>query len=87
MSDIHLGSYRANDGLDVMMTAALGEQSLVHTWVSVETALLIVAVARVAPDHPEWFPCGKWATIQVIQARIDEWLATVGEELKKALEE
>lgn len=27
---------------------------------------------RQAPDYAEWFPRGKWATLQVLEASIDE---------------
>ena len=45
--------------------------------VSVEVALLIIEIAKRAEDREEWFPCGQWATIQAIQARVDEQLQKV----------
>jgi hypothetical protein len=30
-------------------------------------------ILRQAPDDPEFFPKGKWATIQQIERRLDEW--------------
>lgn len=32
----------------------------------------IVRVMRVLPDKPEWFPKGKWATIQHIEEQITD---------------
>lgn len=69
-------SSKVIDGLDQMMQAAVGPHGYVHGYVDVPIALLIVEVAKLAEDRPEWFPRGKWATIQAIQARINLQLAT-----------
>ena len=38
-------------------------------------ALLIIEVAKLAEDKEKWFPRGKWATIQNMQAACDKQLA------------
>jgi hypothetical protein len=40
----------------------------------VETAITIVAVMNISIDKPEYFPRGKYATIQALNFRIDEAL-------------
>lgn len=57
-------------GLMLMMDAAIGPNTHVQKHVAVCIALFVEAIARVAEDKPEWFPHGKWATIQGIQGRI-----------------
>lgn len=70
-------SSRAIDGLRLMMEAAGDLDAFVQTYVDVSVALLIVEVAKLAPDNDEWFPYGKWATIQSIQGRIAQQLKTL----------
>jgi hypothetical protein len=41
-------------------------------WVEVPQALFLVEVMKRAEDRAEWFPHGKWATIQSFQDRIDK---------------
>jgi hypothetical protein len=75
VDDIHLtDSSRVADGLSDMLKASIGEHDYAHHYVSVPVALFIVAVAKRAPDHAEWFPRGKWATIQNIESRIEKML-------------
>ena len=62
-------SSRVVDGLSLMMEAAVGPHDYVHGYVDVPVALLIIEVAKLAEDRPEWFPRGKWATIQAITER------------------
>lgn len=67
------------DGLCLMLDAASdGMGGLLDGggWVEVSTALLVIEIAKRAEDRDEWFPCGKWATIQAIQGRCDEQLDT-----------
>ena len=69
-------------GLVDMLTAAIGdhEYTLGHTDVSV--ALLVIEAAKRAPDNAQWFPRGKWATIQSLQDRVvDElqWMFKPGD--------
>ena len=68
-------SERVIDGLGALYEAATGFSPSTQDNVSVEQALLIVALAQHAPDRQDWFPRGKWATIQAIQDRIDKQLA------------
>ena len=65
---------RTRDGLKSMMEAAIGLNKIVQVFVPMQWALFIVEVAKRAPDKEEWFPNGKWATIQAIQERIDKEL-------------
>ncbi len=67
------------DGLALMMVAALGpvHGDVVRKWVTVQDALLIEAIGRTAEDRPEWFPHGKWAVVQNIQARIYKELRNI----------
>lgn len=57
------------EGLSQMMEAAVGPHDYVHGYVDVPIALFIVEIAKLAEDRPEWFPRGRWATIQSIQRR------------------
>jgi len=57
-------------GLSAMIESAIGPHEIVQVFVSMQWALFIVALAKRAPDKPEWFPKGKWATIQAIEDRI-----------------
>lgn len=63
-------SHTVRDGLSDMIEAAIGPHEIVQVFVPIEWALWIIEIAKVAPDKEEWFPVGKWATIQVIQSRI-----------------
>lgn len=67
-------STRTLDGLRDMMESALGLHDYVHMHVEIPIALFIVEVAKRSEDKPEWFPRGKWATIQEIQTTIEEQL-------------
>lgn len=69
-------SSRVIDGLRHMMTKADDAAELVQTHVDVSTALLIIELAKRADDRDEWFPHGKWATIQNVQSATDKQLAT-----------
>ena len=78
MDYVDLGGSVTVEGLGKMLEAALGGP---HGYtdsqlVEVSIALLIVEISKIADDKEEWFPCGKWATIQAIQARIEEEIAT-----------
>ena len=60
-----------HEGLKLMMNEAIGANNMVDVFVPLPTALLIVFLAQRAEDKPEWFPHGKWATIQLIQSAIE----------------
>lgn len=70
-------SDRVIDGLRDMMTAAVGDHEYVYNHVDVTVALLVLEAAKRAEDREEWFPRGKWATIQNIQAATEQQLATM----------
>ena len=70
-------SDRVIAGLRDMMKAAVGDNEYVHGFVDVEIALLVLEAAKRAEDRVEWFPRGKWATIQSMQAATDKQLATM----------
>ena len=72
MDSVHLSdSSRVLDGLRNMMDAAVGPHEYVHGHVDVPVALLLIEVAKRAEDRDEWFPRGKWATIQAIQGEVE----------------
>ena len=79
MDYIKLGGNVTVDGLGKMLEAALGgphgyTDSLIA---EVPIALYIVEIAKIADDKEEWFPLGKWATIQAIQGRIEKEITTL----------
>jgi hypothetical protein len=79
MDYIDLGGSRVVDGISRMLEAAFGD---IHGYtdtrlVDVPTALMVVEIAKLADDHEAWFPCGKWATIQAIQERVEKQLHTL----------
>lgn len=70
-------SSSAREGLEDMLTAAIGEHGYNISFVEPGTALLIIEAAKRAEDRDEWFPRGKWATIQSMQERVErelQWL-------------
>lgn len=81
------GSPKVLNGLERMLDSAEeGLGSLTEsTWISVDNALLIVEIAKRSEDTAEFFPHGKWATIQAIQDRVDAEIDKLfdGKEVKK----
>ena len=78
MDSVHLSSGgKVLDGLRDMMAAAIGENDYVYGYVDVPIALLIIEVAKRAEDRADWFPRGKWATIQEVHRRTDIQLDTI----------
>ena len=69
------------NGLRLMMEEAIGINEYVQTHVEVEVALLIIEVAKRSPDHAHWFPRGQWATIQSLEAKVDQQLETLFQEV------
>lgn len=59
------------EGLEKLLLAALGDHGHVLPHVEIGTALLIIELAKRAEDRSNWFPRGKWATIQSIQNRVE----------------
>ena len=49
----------------------------VATFAEVPVALFIIEVAKRAMDCKDWFPHGKWATIQAIQNRVEKKFKTL----------
>jgi hypothetical protein len=87
MDSIRMSESEAvRNGLSTLLESVLDPHELMQTHVEVETALLIVEIAKRAEDRPEWFVRGKWATIQAIQAQTDEQLDQVFAELAKPKE-
>ena len=79
MDFISLGRERTTYGLGKMLEAALNG---VHGYtdsnlVEVPTALMIIEIAKIAEDRDEWFPAGKWATIQAMQEQVERELQTL----------
>mgnify|MGYP000314132716 CR=1 FL=1 len=72
MDSVHLSdSGRVLDGLRSMMESAIGPHEYVQGYVEVPVALLLIEIAKRAEDRNEWFPRGKWATIQAIQGEVE----------------
>jgi hypothetical protein len=70
-------SDRVRDGLEDMLTAAIGEHGYNLSFVEPGLALLVIEAAKRAEDREDWFPRGKWATVQAMQERTDrelQWL-------------
>lgn len=67
-----IDSKMAFDGIRKML-AGVKMEWLVDggQWVDVEQALLIIEIAKRSEDREEWYPLGKWATIQAMQSRVD----------------
>jgi len=68
------GSDETQEGLAAMLDAAeqdMGNLIRDSKLVDVPTALLVISVSERADDRIEWFPGGRWATIQLIQYRCD----------------
>ena len=63
---------RVLDGLRDMLESAIGQHEYVFSYVELPVALLIIEAAKRAQDKDEWFPHGKWATIQSIQGAVDK---------------
>ena len=61
-------------GLEDMLTAAIGEHAYVLRHVDVPIALLVIEAAKRAEDRDDWFPRGKWATVQAMQQRVEPQL-------------
>lgn len=75
MDFIELGGSRVVDGLHLMLEAALGQDDYTDSrLVEIPIALLIIEIAKIAEDRDQWFPSGKWATIQAIQGRVEKEL-------------
>ena len=61
-------------GLSDMLEHAIGPHDYIHSYVEISTALFIVEIAKRAKDKHNWFPRGKWATIQSIQNTVNKQL-------------
>lgn len=61
---------RTRAGLSAMLAAVLGDHGFELSLVEVPIALLVIELAKRADDRAEWFPHGKWATIQNMQGRV-----------------
>jgi hypothetical protein len=69
------------DGLEAMLTAAIGEHGYGLGFVEPGLALLVIEAAKRAEDREDWFPRGKWATVQAMQERVErelQWLFKPG---------
>lgn len=78
MSDaVHIGSLsaQAREGIALhLQRLGLDEQGDQLTWVDFPDAAALCFRLRVAPDTPEVFPKGKWATVQAIETLILDML-------------
>ena len=55
-------------------------EHIVHAWVDIGTAMLIVTLLKRTTDTAENFPYGKWASIQFIESQIDKFIDEIVEE-------
>ena len=62
-------------GLEDMLTAAIGGHAYVLRHIDVPLVLLVIEAAKRAEDRDEWFPRGKWATVQAMQERVEKELS------------
>ena len=62
------------EGLIAMLTAAIGPHGYDLCHVDVQLALLVIEAAKRAKDREDWFPRGRWATVQAMQERVDHEL-------------
>lgn len=76
-------SARVIEGIHAMMREVLGDNEYVQMFVELSVACLIVTVAKFVEDRPEWFPRGKWATIQAIESQIQDALERARHERHK----
>ena len=63
------------EGLRRMVEAAIGPHEFIYAYEEIQNVLLIIEIAKLAPDRPDWFPRGKWATIQSMQSKAEAELA------------
>ena len=60
-------SKSVREGLENMLTAAIGDHGYYLASVDVSVALLVIEAAKRAEDRDVWYPRGKWATVQAMQ--------------------
>lgn len=72
------------EGLNAMSQDMLGIVNgyIDSAYVELPEALFIIELARRAEDKEEWFPYGKWATIQAIQERTHRELDKLKKEIR-----
>ena len=76
-------SSRVCEGLHDMLAASGAEtMGCDASYVELPIALLYIEVAKRAEDRPEWFPRGKWATIQALQGMVEKQLDALFKEPK-----
>ena len=68
-------SNSVREGLENMLTAAIGDHGYNLSYVDASISLLVIEAAKRAEDREEWFPRGKSATIQSMQAATESQLA------------
>lgn len=75
---------RVIEGLNAMSQDMLGIVNgyIDSAYVEVPIALLLIEVAKRAEDREDFFPHGKWATIQAIQERTHRELDKLKREIR-----
>ncbi len=58
----------SNETSDALSTLGLGD---FYTTMTGERAAFLVLIMIQLPDRPEWFPKGKWATIQSMAKQLE----------------
>ncbi len=72
----HFGSLSREAREGIILALATVDFGDLFSWVSLERAAWMFFVLRSLPDRPEWFPKGKWATLQEIERQLDKEAAT-----------
>jgi hypothetical protein len=70
---LHFGalSREARKGIEVLYARREWEDIEDRTWLTREACALMFFHLRAAPDDPDVFPKGKWATIQALESLLD----------------
>jgi hypothetical protein len=70
MDSILIGS-KALDGIKILLDKVLGPNDIAQPYMEVRDVLLVIEIMSRACDRVEYFPHGKWGTIQALQDKID----------------
>lgn len=68
---IHLGDLKPDTAMGLQGIADAHGWGDIQVWMSPEQVAWLTYRLKHVEDKPEWFPHGKWATIQRLQAMVD----------------
>jgi len=66
---------------DALSTLGLGD---VYTIMTAERAAFLALIMIHLPDRPEWFPKGKWATIQHVAKQLEDEAKQIANDINDA---